>query len=76
MFDELTRGELLVAATYVLSGLLIALSALTDPTVPVPGGLLAALVLLVVPPLALRDIVATKRLADPEFGSDALLADD
>lgn len=76
MFDELTRGERVIAATYVLSGLLIALSAVTDPTVPVAGSLLAAVVLVAVPPVVLREIVATKRLANPRFGDDGALADD
>lgn len=76
MFDELTHGELLVAATYVLSGLLIAASAVTDPAVSLPGGLLAAAALVVVPPVVLREMVATKRLANLELGDDVPLVDD
>lgn len=76
MFDELTRGELAVAATYVLSGLLIAVSAVTDPAVSLSGGLLASTALVLGPPVVLREIVATKRLANPEFGGDIPLVDD
>jgi hypothetical protein len=76
VFDELTRGELAIAATYVLSGLLIAFSAVTDPTVPVSSSLLAAVVLVAVPPVVLREIVATKRLANPRFGDDVAFVDD
>ncbi|SEO83150.1 hypothetical protein SAMN04487948_105374 [Halogranum amylolyticum] len=76
MFDELGRGELLVAATYACSGLLVALSAVRDPAVPLGGGLLASVALVSIPPVVLREIVATKRLANPRFGDDVTLADD
>lgn len=76
MFTELSRGELTIAATYVLAGILIAVSALTDPSISLSGGLLTAFVLVSVPPIVLRDIVATKRLAALQLGHKLPAHDD
>lgn len=75
VISELSRGELIVAATYMTAGALFAASALTDPSLDPGVALVLGLPLVVLPPVVLRDRLAEKRLANPRFGED-LVRDD
>ncbi|MFC4356480.1 hypothetical protein ACFO0N_00790 [Halobium salinum] len=75
MFEDYSRADLLVAATYVLAGLLFAAAAVVDPAVDPAFALVVALPLVTLPPVLLRDHVAKQRLADAEFGYDVTLED-